>query len=549
MRRKNILFPFICLGLFIVSSAKAQDLSKGRFNGSFQTILQTYKADSTIGATKPEETLLSNSYFNLNYNLGDVTVGVRFEAYLNTILGYPNPGNANNGTGFPHRFITYDNGDLEITVGSFYEQFGSGLILRAYEEKELGYDNSLDGIKVKTHLFNNGLTLKGIIGKQRYYFEKGPGIIRGFDAEVDLNNLFQQEWKTQVLVGAGFVSKYQDKVETIYKLPGNVGAFAPRITLNRSGFNLYTEYGYKINDPSADNNYIYKNGQAMLINASYSTKGLGILFNTKWVDNMSFRSDREATGNDLQVYFLSPVTKTHTYALTSLYPYATQPLGEFGISGEIMYKFKKKSILGGKYGTHITLHYSRVMSIEKTPVDTFEIGESGTLGYQSSLFSVGDELYFEDFHAKLTKKVSRKLKGNLNYYHIKYNNDILLGAEAKGVITSNIIVADATYKLKPQHNIRTELQHAQVDKDRGNWACIVLEYTIPNWFIAAMNQYNYGNPENKPHYYYFSVGYNKNATRVQLAYGRQREGIICLGGVCRAVPSSNGFMLNLSHSF
>ncbi len=94
-----------------------------------------------------------------------------------------------------------------------------------------------------------------------------------------------------------------------------------------------------------------------------------------------------------------------------------------------------------------------------------------------------------------------------------------------------------------------ELQHAWVDKDDGNWVCGLLEYTFHNWFVAAMDQYNYGNPDGKVHYYYFSVGYRHKATRVHLSYGRQREGVLCLGGVCRTVPASNGLMLNLTHSF
>ena len=384
---------------------------------------------------------------------------------------------------------------------------------------------------------------------QRYYFDKGPGIVRGADAEIDVNSLLSKEWKTRVILGASFVSKYQEENETRYKLPDNVGAFAGRLTINRSGFNINSEYAYKINDPSVSNGFIYKDGQALQINSSYSRKGFSVLVNTKWADNMSFRSDRNATANDLQINFLSPVTKNHTYSLVSIYPYATQENGEFGYSAELMYKFRKGSFLGGKYGTHLSLSYSRVMSVERIAIDTFEIGESGTLGYISPFFHPGDELYFVDFNAVITKKVSKKFKGALSFFHLKYNNDVLLGAEDHGIITSNIVVADLTYKIKSKYSIRTELQHAQVDKDKGNWACAVLEYSFPNWFIAAMDQYNYGNSTEKVHYYYFSLGYNQKATRVQVSYGRQRKGILCLGGVCRTIPASNGFMLNLTHSF
>ena len=549
MKLARIIFFVSCIGILLNGQLSGQVLSGGNIHGSFQTIVQAYNADSAIGAVQAPEALLSNSYFNVTYSLGNFTAGVRFETYLNTLQGYPNPEKANDGVGFPYRYISYNAGFLEITAGSFYEQFGSGLILRAYEEKDLGYDNAFDGVRVKARLLNGGIILKGIIGEQRFYFDKGPGIVRGMDAEFDFNSLLKKEWKTRIILGGSFVSKFQEKNETRYKLPDNVAAFAGRLTVNRSGFNINGEYAYKINDPSINNDFIYKDGQAFQINTSYSRKGFSALVIAKWADNMSFRSDRNATANDLQINFLSPVTTSHTYSLPSFYPYSTQEDGEFGYSAELMYKFRKGSTLGGKYGTHFSLSYSRVMSNKRIAIDTLEIGESGTLGYISPFFQSGDELYYEDFNANITKKFSKKFKGVLAYFHLKYNNDILLGAEGQGLITSNIVVADLTYKIKPKYTIRTELQHAWVDKDEGNWVSGLLEYTFQNWFVAAMDQYNYGNPEKKVHYYQSSVGYRHKATRAQLSYGRQREGVLCLGGVCRTVPASNGLMLVLTHSF
>ena len=34
-----------------------------------------------------------------------------------------------------------------------------------------------------------------------------------------------------------------------------------------------------------------------------------------------------------------------------------------------------------------------------------------------------------------------------------------------------------------------------------------------------------------------------------LSYGKQREGIICVGGVCRQVPAANGFSVTITSSF
>jgi len=51
------------------------------------------------------------------------------------------------------------------------------------------------------------------------------------------------------------------------------------------------------------------------------------------------------------------------------------------------------------------------------------------------------------------------------------------------------------------------------------------------------------------HYIYASTGYIKDATRITVGYGRQREGLFCVGGVCRFVPASNGLTLSVTHSF
>jgi len=46
-----------------------------------------------------------------------------------------------------------------------------------------------------------------------------------------------------------------------------------------------------------------------------------------------------------------------------------------------------------------------------------------------------------------------------------------------------------------------------------------------------------------------SAGVTKNANRVSITYGKQREGVVCIGGVCRNVPATNGFLITVSSSF
>ena len=72
----------------------------------------------------------------------------------------------NTGSGIPYRYIRWQDDRFDVTAGTFYEQFGSGMILRSYEEWGLGFDNSIDGIRAKGEPVK-GLYLTGFIGRQR----------------------------------------------------------------------------------------------------------------------------------------------------------------------------------------------------------------------------------------------------------------------------------------------------------------------------------------------------------------------------------------------
>ncbi len=562
MTKKIIIF-LLYLSPIISFAQEEGKKNYGQIHGNFETIIQTYQIDTIIGvdsADVPNEKALSNSYLNLTYTKGKFSAGIRYEVYMNTLEGYDK---RYNGHGIANRYASYTSNELEITVGNFYEQFGNGLILRTYEEKTLGIDNSLDGIRLKYKPIK-GIKLTGLIGKQRLYWTHGPGIIRGIDGEISFNETFKklENSKTRFLIGGSFVSKYQKAESPKYNYPENVGTFAGRFNLSRNSFILSTEYAYKINDPSSDNatlyNYpIFKSGNALFINASWSKKGIGILLSALRLDNMSFRSDRNASINDLSINYLPAIAKTHTYSFPAMYPFSTQPNGQIGFNAEIFYTFKRKSLLGGKYGTTVNLNFSQVNSIK---IEKIKYNEVDTLahynGYTTDLFGVGKELYFRDFNIELHKKVHKKFKFSLIYMYEDYNKKIIQGKDS--TLHADIGVLDFTYKISSKHAIRIETQILSINKngsgeknDYGDWYTGMLEYTFsPHWFIAVTDQYNTGNTHhNSAHYYNFSAGYVKGANRIQVGYGRQREGIVCVGGVCRFVPAASGFNFTLTSSF
>lgn len=547
----NKVFTVLLVGLISLTSLTAQSfqevMDRGEIRGNFQFDMQYYQEDSIIGAEEVPEKILSNGFLNLIYTNGNFSTGFRYESYLNALLGFPR---GYEGSGLVYRFAKFEQDKLGVTVGNFYEQFGNGLILRTYEERGLGYDNAFDGVRLKYEI-TKGLNLTGLTGKQRLFFDYGDGIVRGFDAELQLNETvsFFKESKTRINIGGSAVSKYQSDQDSRFVLPENVASFAGRLNLHRGKVNVNAEYAYKINDPSSDNNFIYKPGEAIFLQTSYSQKGLGIVLAAKRNDNMSFRSDRTEDQQNLLINFLPALTKQHTYnLLATLYPYATQLNGEVAFQADVIYNFKKGSLLGGETGMDIQLNYSTANNIDTTLLNDESTSRQG---YKSDYFSIG-EVYFKDFNFQINKKFSRKVKGRFTYANLVYNQDIIEGKPGVPVVYANIGIADVTYKFNMRNSLRTEAQFLFTEQDNGDWATLLLEYSYaPHWFVAFLDQYNYGNsdPTKQVHYYNASFGYNNEGNRITMSYGRQRAGIFCVGGVCRVVPASSGLYLSLTSSF
>ena len=572
----------LSLALVFCATGLFAQVENAQINGSFQVDGQYYKVDEAIGIT--EESIKNgvgkfgiNGFGKINYSLGNFSAGLRYEAYLPPMSGFDK---RLQGVGIANYYASYDNGTISVTLGDIYDQFGNGFIFRTYEEWSLGFDNALRGMRV-IYRPAAGVTLKGVYGKQRYYWNsyaatENRGIVRGIDGEWDINQSFNalNSSKFRASVGGSFVSKYQKNTNPTYNIPENVGAFDGRINLGYGRFGFTTEYAYKINDPSAFNNYIYHEGQALLSSLSYSQKGFGVIVQVKRVDNMSFKSDYKGVKNDLDINFIPPINYTHTHSLPAIYTYATQPLGEMAMQVQVNYTIPKKTLIGGKYGTKITLDFSQVNDIKRNYIleegqeaPTHIAGYDGTLGYTSPFFAVGDRKFFHDFNIEIERRLSKKWKLIAQYINLYYDMETIENHPGAEVVKANIGFIDLSYRITNKQSIRFELQHLwdNVKKDhhvevghessftkRGNWAAALVEYSIAaKWFVSVGDKYNYGNPivSNRDHYYTASLGYIHESTRIVLTGGRQSEGMVCVGGVCRVVPASSGLSLSITTSF
>ena len=129
-------------------------------SGSIQSDILFPQEDEKIGAEHSDDKVLTNTYVDLKLGSKYVDAGTRFE-----FLKYPLPGFEPDfkGWGVPHFYVKGHYKNVELTVGDYYEQFGSGFVLRTYEERSLGIDNALRGARLNYKPVN-GVTLKALTG-------------------------------------------------------------------------------------------------------------------------------------------------------------------------------------------------------------------------------------------------------------------------------------------------------------------------------------------------------------------------------------------------
>ena len=545
----------IWTSLLLAASLMVTPLAKSQVtvSGSLQSDVLIPEDDEKIGTEHYNDKVLTNTYLDLKLSSRNLEAGGRFE-----FLEYPLPGYEPDfkGWGVPHFYVKARSNKAELTVGDYYEQFGSGFILRTYEERSLGIDNALRGARLN-YKPTEGVTLKALTGKQRRYWSHNDALVSGADLELGLEHFIKalESHDTRVAVGGSWVNKFEEASDDALfvdathklKLPEYVNAWDARVNVNHKGFNLLAEYAQKSQDPTFEN-FHYGKGSVAMVSASYSKKGMSLLLQAKRSENMAFRSRRTMDGTSSFINYLPPFTHDQTYALPGQYPYATQFDGEWAFQAEAGYTFKKGTPLGGLYGTKLKANFSHVRGLDndgiKNPVREGSL--MGSDGYKTTFFGMSDETYYQDIDVQVEKRLTRDFSLVFMYMNQRYNMTVVEGHG--GMITSNILVADGKYKFSPKMTLRCELQYQFCDGDEGDWAFGLAELSLaPHWMFTVSDQWNCG--ETKLHYYQALVTYSLKSHRIQVGYARTDDGYNCSGGVCRWVPASKGFTLSYNYTF
>ena len=544
MKKILFLFGFVLLALAATAAGREgrEDRPKGQLTGSFETSSIFYVEDLKSGAIAPEDNFGSNNYLKADYYQGRFSAGIQAEGYMPVLQGYPTE---LKGVALTNYYMQWADENFSITAGTYYEQFGSGLLFRSYEDRTLGMNNALTGARF-TYNYKDIVAVKAIWGLPRMGMKFTDTQVRGGDISFSISNLVG--WKSTSLAVEGSVINRYETISADLREEGGKPAstgFSGRINLEHKGFILRGEYidagerhypngGYDgVNDPRID---LIKNGNAQLIELGYSGHGLGVNVTARRLEYMDMPIVYRNISTANALNYIPALTAQYSYLLMNLNPYIVQPStmlgsytapGELGGQVDIYYNVARRTALGGKRGMKLGLNYSTYWSLAED--------RSAKV----------DNLLWQSINFTLEKQITRKFKLNFLYSFQEYN-------DSHGVnnITwkTNVFVADMLYKWTPTLSTRLELQYLLSKDDDKDWMAALAEVNFaPKWSIFVSDMYNHG--KTKTHYYNAGVSFTKSRTRIQIGYGRNRAGVVCSGGVCRNIPAYTGANLMITTSF
>jgi hypothetical protein len=524
------------------------------FNAGLYSNLQYYIDDKKTGDFNELDRFRSNNYLNVNYQFNNFTAQAQFEGYApNPLLNF-SP-NYNNSFNIATYSLNYQTEKINITLGYFYDQFGSGLIFRAFEDRELGINNAIFG-GIFSYQLTDFLKIKGFYGKQRKGFYLSDGNLKGVNTKLDFSDLLHIK-NFQFNYEFSYVGRFQNVEKTNPLFNKTTNSFSNGIYFAKNSFYVNAEYVFKNKDALVENETVFDSrlftGKALLFNTGFSINRFSMDATFRRIENMYFYTDRTQRGNpfnDQLVNYIPSLTKQQDFSLANIYVYQSQPQlsfnpvgksGEIGFQLDAFYKLKRGSKLGGKYGAQLSLNYSFWNGLDAV----YNLGDRI---YSSKFLSFGTK-YYSDFNVEIRKKWSKKIT-TINTFMWQFYNKKWL-EDSVGEINTFLILSETSYKINSKISTRLKLEHLQSETDSKNWFGTTSEIYFNNFSVYVSDIYNYGNDNNieKIHYYNFGSSYSKNKYRLSLNYGRQRGGLICVGGVCRLVPRTTGLSAIISANF
>ncbi len=560
---QKIQLAVLALSLGLLPGLLQAQNDGGTFSGNLEANANFFMRDSLIGAANTpqydRQLYGADAWLNMRYSNWGFDFGLRFDLFNNSNL--LNPTGSFTGEGIGRWFIHKKVDKLDISVGYLYDQIGSGIIFRAFEQRPLLIDNALYGARLAYDI-GEDWQIKAFTGRQKQQFDIYEPVIKGGSIDGYLAGPEGSGWA--IAPGFGVVNRTLDDAsmnslvatlntytkEDAFTPNYNTYAFSAYNTLTAGPWAWYVEGAYKTADNLSDpfgefissdstitvgDKYYKGAGSVIYSSLSYANKGLGITLEGKRTENFDFRVRPQEQLNRGLVNFLPPMARVNTYRLTARYNAATQELGELAFLGDAIIKVNDQ--------LKLNLNASNITDLD------------GELLYRELLAAA---TYESPDDWTLTAGLQRQ----------QYNQERYEFKPGVPLVETITPFADFLYPINQEQALRLELQYmgvgndpsVEVGQDYGSWVFALAEYTIaPRWSLSISDMYNVRPGKLSPvdesgdrlalHYPRVDVAYRRQANRFALSYVKQVEGVVCTGGICRLEPAFSGWKFEVTSSF
>ena len=521
------------LATLMLAAPDSTGVDWGRVSGSLETASILYLDDAVTGI--PAHRFGSNNYLKLDWQRDSLSAGLQAEWYPQALAGYPTE---LHGAGLTGLYVDWRHGLVQLHAGSFHEQLGSGLLLRSWEDREMGINNVITGGFASIRNRSRSFEAKLLGGMPKYgLWPYVSTAVAGADFSVQ-----PLEWlRLEGSVTDRIAINSDPDISALaslsgFALPQHVTGWSARAQIATGGLSVKAEYVGKGQDyyaealPEAREQYVLKPGNAELLEVNYATGPFSAAITLRRLENMSSRiflsAGTYSVANTLN--YLPSLCMQQTYMLAGLNPYVTCADGEAGFQADAYYNFRRGTALGGKYGMKLHVGGSWIQALPCALPDR----DTWYLAYR-------------DINIELERRWSRTFR-SVVFVSIQENSPT--HGNRKATDAQNVFVFDGQWRLSSTCAIRTELQYLYSQELTRDWMAGLLEFTVaPHWSFSVSDMYNHGSTG--VHYWQTAVAYSHDALNISLVGGRSREGMVCSGGVCRWQPAYSGVCLRAQWSF
>ena len=578
MKKFLLLLGVAVATVFAVEEASAQmKVGEGQISVALESNNSYYAKDNTleaIGLVQPEKRTRgnfgSNDYLKVDYNKGRFSAGIQVDGYLPAMYGYDFYDYCQRDSKlnmFLSKYVQWEDQNWGVRLGDIYDQFGNGLIFRVYEDRALGFNNSLAGGRAYYN-FNNMVNVKVLAGMPRLYDMRSKTAIWGADLSLSLSDMIGW-YDGMVAIEGSYVGRHQNDAKVNFPVDGIMfkgvdsdilNMVSGRLNFEYAGVSLRGEYVQKLNDDIFNPMLDAAKGNVVTLDLGYNYKRFSASASFRRQENMTtfieFRPVGIGGGNTMT--YLPLLTRQHTYSLANLNPYRGSSVhtgGEVGGQLDLYYSLRNPKARGKYWNFHLNFsmfnsmdHYNQMMRQD-----------------------VEGRNVWIDLNFDVERQWNKQLKTTFLYSFQRWDEEINhYDAAHSHYCRSHIFVGDVTYKINKKHSLRFEAQYLASNDYEGDWVAATIEYNLaPKFSFYVSDMWNcepmgdeysaYGNyftdintyegDNYLLHYYQVGASFTHNSFRAQLSYGRNRAGFVCSGGVCRFQPAYTGVNLAFTLSF